>query len=90
MESWSAPRHSTRALDARCITWNLAWSPGVGPDIEPARCTRDTSTPGMCLSEQRIEGADLTFRFPRDWLTQWRDIASAMNRLSAQMHSAKG
>jgi hypothetical protein len=22
-----------------------------------ARCTRDTSTPGMCLSEQRIEGA---------------------------------
>ncbi|AUC97984.1 hypothetical protein CWS35_29900 [Bradyrhizobium sp. SK17] len=55
-----------------------------------ARCTRDTSTPGMCLSEQRIEGADLTFRFPRDWLTQWRDIASAMNRLSAQMHSAKG
>ena len=55
-----------------------------------ARCTRDTSTPGMCLSEQRIEGADLTSRFPRSWLAQWRDIATAMNRLSAQMHSAKG
>ena len=55
-----------------------------------ARCTRDTSTPGMCLSERRIEGADLTFRFPRSWLVQWRDIATAMNRLSAQMHSAKG
>ncbi|PDT74750.1 hypothetical protein CO675_23095 [Bradyrhizobium sp. C9] len=55
-----------------------------------ARCTRDTSTPGMCLSEQRIEGADLTFRFPRSWLAQWRDIGTAMNRLSAQMHSAKG
>lgn len=55
-----------------------------------ARCTRDASTPGMCLSERRIEGADLTFRFPRGWLTQWRDIAAAMDRLAAQMHSAKG
>ncbi|WGS23245.1 MULTISPECIES: hypothetical protein [unclassified Bradyrhizobium] len=55
-----------------------------------ARCSRDSSTPGMCLSERRIEGADLTFRFPRSWLAQWRDIATAMDRLSAQMHSAKG
>ena len=27
-----------------------------------ARCTRDAATPGMCLSERRIDGADLTFR----------------------------
>ncbi len=40
-----------------------------------ARCTRDTSTPGMCLSEQRIEGADLTFRFPRGWLGYGATIA---------------
>ena len=33
-----------------------------------ARCTRDGLTPGMCLSERRIDGADLTFRFPRSWL----------------------
>jgi hypothetical protein len=72
-------------------------SPYSGEDLfvasEPvltARCTRDTSTPGMCLSERRIEGADLTFRFPRSWLAQWRDIGTAMDRLSAQMHSAKG
>jgi hypothetical protein len=54
-----------------------------------ARCTRDAATPGMCLSERRIEGADLTFRFPRSWLSQWRDVASAMERLTAQMYVRK-
>jgi hypothetical protein len=51
-----------------------------------ARCTRDAATPGMCLSERRINGADLTFRFPRKWLAQWRDVANAMNRLTVQLH----
>ena len=51
-----------------------------------ARCTRDGSTPGMCLSERRIDGADLTFRFPRSWLSQWRDVANAIDRLTVQLH----
>jgi hypothetical protein len=51
-----------------------------------ARCTRDGATPGMCLSERRIDGADLTFRFPRQWLAQWRDVANAMDRLTVQLH----
>lgn len=55
-----------------------------------ARCTRDGLTPGMCLSERRIDGADLTFRFPRSWLSQWRDVANAMNRLTVQMRGPKG
>jgi hypothetical protein len=55
-----------------------------------ARCTRDAATPGMCLSERRIGGADLTFRFPRAWLAQWRDLAGAMDRLTAQLGSPKG
>jgi hypothetical protein len=55
-----------------------------------ARCTRDAATPGMCLSERRIDGADLTFRFPRSWLAQWRDVADAMNRLTAQLQGPKG
>jgi len=55
-----------------------------------ARCTRDGLTPGMCLSERRVDGADLTFRFPRSWLAQWRDVANAMERLSAQMRGPKG
>ena len=54
-----------------------------------ARCTRDAATPGMCLSERRIEGADLTFRFPRSWLAEWRDVANAMDRLTAQLHAPK-
>jgi hypothetical protein len=55
-----------------------------------ARCTRDAATPGMCLSERRIDGADLTFRFPRNWLAQWRDVANAMDRLTVQLHGPKG
>jgi hypothetical protein len=55
-----------------------------------ARCTRDAATPGMCLSERRIEGADLTFRFPRSWLAQWRDVTGAMERLTGQMYGRKG
>ena len=55
-----------------------------------ARCTRDAATPGMCLSERRIDGADLTFRFPRSWLSQWPDVANAMDRLTAQVHGPRG
>ena len=55
-----------------------------------ARCTRDDVTPGMCLSERRVDGADLTFRFPRSWLSQWRDVANAMDRLTAQLQGPKG
>ena len=54
-----------------------------------ARCTRDGATPGMCLSERRIDGADLTFRFPRSWLAQWRAVAGGMDRLAAQLHGLK-
>ena len=55
-----------------------------------ARCTRDATTPGMCLSERRIDGADLTFRFPRSWLAQWRDVANAIDRLTVQLHGPGG
>jgi hypothetical protein len=55
-----------------------------------ARCTRDAATPGMCLSERRIDGADLTFRFPRGWLAQWRDVANALDRLTVQLRGPGG
>jgi len=55
-----------------------------------ARCTRDAATPGMCLSERRIDGADLTFRFPRSWLARWREVANAMERLTVQLHGPSG
>jgi hypothetical protein len=60
-----------------------------GPGLD-ARCTRDATTPGMCLSERRVEGADMTFRFPRSWLAQWRDVANAMDRLTMELHGPKG
>jgi hypothetical protein len=63
----------------------LANAPGLD-----ARCTRDAATPGMCLSERRLEGADLTFRFPRSWLARWRDVANAMDRLTVELHGPKG
>ena len=55
-----------------------------------ARCTRDSDTPGMCLTERRIESADLTFRFPRSWLARWRDVAAAIDRLTVELHGARG
>jgi hypothetical protein len=55
-----------------------------------ARCTRDAATPGMCLSERRIDGADLTFRFPRAWLEQWREVGNAMDRLTMQLSGPRG
>jgi hypothetical protein len=58
------------------------------PDLT-ARCSREAATPGMCLSERRVEGADLTFRFPRSWLAHWREVADAMDRLTQQLHSQK-
>jgi hypothetical protein len=56
----------------------------TSPDIT-ARCSRDAATPGMCLSERRVDGADLTYRFPRSWLAHWRDVAEAMDRLTQQV-----
>lgn len=48
-----------------------------------ARCSRRTGprTPGICLLDRRIGGADLSVRFPRDWLEQWRAVAEAVDRL---------
>jgi hypothetical protein len=72
-------------------------SPYAGEDLFTAtapelaaRCSRDGATPGMCLSERRIDGADLTFRFPRQWLAQWRDLAAAIERLSSRLHGPHG
>ena len=56
------------------------------------RCSRPTATdlPGMCLSERRIGGADVTVRFPRDWLADWRKVAEGVERLIAGIRPAGG
>jgi hypothetical protein len=46
------------------------------------RCSRAVGpTPGTCLFTRRIGGADLVVRFPRDWLDDWRFVASNIERL---------
>ncbi len=51
------------------------------------RCTRNGAgpTPGICLYERRIERADVVVRFPRDWLDDWRRVASKIDSLVARL-----
>ena len=52
-----------------------------------ARCTRqDRAVPGTCINERALGAAELTMRFPRDWLTDWRDVAAGFDRLAGQLH----
>jgi hypothetical protein len=90
-------QESTPGVDGLTMRAFREQTPYAGEDLffanSPnlsARCTRDATTPGMCLSERRIDGADLTFRFPRSWLAQWRDVADAMERLTVQLHGSRG
>ncbi len=50
-----------------------------------ARCARSMNplTPGTCLYERRIGNAEITARFPRDWLTHWRDVEAGLEKLIA-------
>jgi hypothetical protein len=48
------------------------------------RCTAPKGpTPAMCLHERRLAGADLTLRFPRQWLSDWPSVAEGIERLIA-------
>jgi hypothetical protein len=58
------------------------------PDRFYARCTRDSGLmPGTCISERAVDAADVTLRFPRDWLQKdWRGVAVGFDRLIGQLH----
>jgi hypothetical protein len=52
-----------------------------------ARCTRDAGRiPGSCINERLIDTAEVSFRFPRAWLDQWRNVSAGFDRLVAQIH----
>ncbi len=52
-----------------------------------ARCTRQTADmPGTCIHERLIDAAEITFRFPREWLGDWRNVSAGFDRLTAQIH----
>jgi hypothetical protein len=60
---------------------------GANPEQFFARCTRAArSVPGTCINERVVDAAEITLRFPRDWLADWRNAASAFDRLVAQLH----
>ena len=53
------------------------------------RCTSDGAgpTPGTCLHERRLGSADVTVRFPRAWLSDWRAVADGIDRLISRLQS---
>ena len=56
-----------------------------------ARCSRPVrSVPGTCIHERSIDAAEVTLRFPRGWLQDWRNVAAGFDRLMAQLHAASG
>ncbi len=60
---------------------------GANPEQFFARCTRPVrSVPGTCINERVLDGAEITLRFPRDWLVDWRKVADGFDRLVAQLH----
>ena len=61
---------------------DLFFDPAAQPGFT-ARCSRPgaAGTPGMCLYERRIETADITVRFPSEWLTGWRAANEGIAKL---------
>jgi hypothetical protein len=64
----------------------------TGPTGFLVRCNRPGAahTPGMCLSERRIGGADVTVRFPSEWLTDWRNVAAGLEKLIGSFRASGG
>ena len=61
------------------------------PERFLVRCTRTLgASPGSCLQERRIGSADLTFRFPRDWLADWHDVIRGIDQLIASLRPSEG
>src|ERR1700675_4068904 len=59
----------------------------TNPEQFYARCTRPGRTvPGTCIHERMLDAAEMTLRFPRDWLADWRNVAAGFDRLVAQLH----
>jgi hypothetical protein len=59
----------------------------AAPEHFLARCSRKGITnSGVCLLERRVGNADITLRFPRDWLVDWKIVATGIDRLMERLH----
>lgn len=58
------------------------------PDRFFARCTRETvhALPATCIHERLVDAAEMTLRFPRAWLQDWRGVVAGFDRLVMQLH----
>ena len=62
----------------------------ASPERFLVRCTRDGKGEaiGMCLFERRIERAEFTARFPREWLSDWAEVSQGLEALIAKLRGA--
>ena len=59
----------------------------AAPEHFLARCSlHGVVNSGSCLLERRIGDADISVRFPRDWLADWRGVAAGIDKLIARLH----
>ncbi len=59
----------------------------AAPEHFLARCSRKgVINSGTCLLERRIGNADITLRFPRDWLNNWIAVAAGIDKLMTRLH----
>jgi hypothetical protein len=64
---------------------------GANPEQFFARCTRPLrAVPGTCLQQRLLGAAEMTFRFPRDWLSDWRGTAAGFDKLLTSLHPPAG
>jgi hypothetical protein len=57
------------------------------PEHFLARCSRKGAVnSGNCLLERRIGNADITFRFPRAWLKDWKSVGAGVDKLLTRLH----
>ena len=59
------------------------------PDRFVARCTRDNGpAPGSCLYERLLGPANVTVRFSRAWIDDWRTVLTAIDTIIERMQPA--
>lgn len=57
------------------------------PEHFLARCSlRGVGNTGTCLLERRVGKADITVRFPREWLNDWQNVAIRIDTLINRLH----
>ena len=90
---WNDPQKTAFQTDVQAFINNppASFDPTT-PERFLARCARTINplTPGTCLHTRRIGEADLTVRFPREWLANWRDVEGGLDSLIAQLKPAGG